>query len=127
MIVTTGKSKKFAIKEINENPPKNITDKGITAVCDDISTDSEDENSSGKNLNKFLNVGAKTIIEKHIVNDNTNPAENSSVGDIVKTIIDASERALTPSYFSPVILAIAMHEHIIDALSDDGVKPHKYE
>ena len=101
MIVTTGKSKKFAIKEINENPPKNITDKGITAVCDDISTDSEDENSSGKNLNKFLNVGAKTIIEKHIVNDNTNPAENSSVGDIVKTIIDASERALTPSYFRP--------------------------
>ena len=110
---------------MSENSPKNKTDKGITAVCDAIKTDNAEENPSGINFSKLLNVGAKTNIEKQIEKDRINPTENSSVGDIKRIIINASERALTPSYFSPLSLAIAMHEHIIVALSDDGVKPQR--
>ena len=78
--LTIGKSNKFAIKDIRENPPKYLIDNGIATNCDAIKTDNVEEVFCGKKAKTLFIGGAKTMREKQIEKDKIYPIENKSFG-----------------------------------------------
>ena len=122
---TRGTRNKFVTTETIGKYPKSITLKGIETASAETSTARESRSFFTVKENNSFKGFISTIKPKLTAKERINPFVNKSKGFNARTTITARAKELTRSFFSPKLPVKAMKKHIVAALTDDAVIPHK--